>query len=220
MENFITLFIVAVVIKFIPVVRIPFKMLSTYFHELGHGLIAIITGGKIERIVLNFDGSGFCEYRYRSNFLRFFVTISGYITTSVVGYFIYRTALLNEELITDETLYIILSFLLISIILWIRDIKTIFLTLTIAFIFALPLLHEFIDNDTFAYYTMHYFNSYIKLIGIYVMIDGLISPFHLIDGGDDGDGGTLQNLTGIPEGFWIALWISIAGYFLYLAYLL
>ncbi len=45
--EFYQLVIVAIIIMFIPIVRIPFKILSTYFHELGHGLTAIFTFGNI-----------------------------------------------------------------------------------------------------------------------------------------------------------------------------
>ena len=212
--EFYQLLIIAVVIKFIPIVKIPFRMLSTYFHELGHGLMAIVTLGSIDKIVLNIDGSGACHFKYRNEFFHFFIALAGYIATSVFGYYIYSIAKLNSEMVTTQNFYIFLGAIGVSILLWVRDVKTFFLVLTIAILFAVPLIDQFTDKVSIAPYTV----LYMQLIGVYVMLDGLISPFHLIDGRDDGDGGDLENMTGIPEGFWIAVWVGIAGYFLYLAY--
>ena len=209
--EFYQLFIIAIIIRFIPIIRIPFKMLSTYFHELGHGLMAIATFGKVEKIVLNLDGSGLCQYRYKSNFFRFFITLSGYIATSVFGYYIYYTAKTGTQMITPQTMYVVLGLIAISIVLWVRDFKTLLLVLSIAALLALPLAKE----NLFTYTSV-----YMALIGVYVMLDGVISPTHLIDGTNDGDGGTLHQMTGIHEGFWIVLWLVVAVYFLYEAYVL
>ncbi|MEA2050122.1 MAG: M50 family metallopeptidase [Campylobacterota bacterium] len=216
MSEFYQLLLVSIIIKFIPIVRIPFKMLSTYFHELGHGLMAILTGGKIEHIVLNFDGSGLCRYSFKGGFYHFLISISGYITTSVVGYYIYQLAKLDEDILSIENLYIILVVLIISILLWVRDIKTFLLSMSIVVLFLLPVADQFIEYFNISKYTV----IYIKLIGVYVMLDGLLSPFHLLNAKGHGDGADLASMTKIPEIFWILLWISIAGYFLYLAYLL
>ena len=36
----------------------PFTILATWFHEMGHGLAAILTGGRFERLLIYPDGSG------------------------------------------------------------------------------------------------------------------------------------------------------------------
>jgi len=36
----------------------PFTILATWFHEMGHGLAAILTGGDFERLLIYPDGSG------------------------------------------------------------------------------------------------------------------------------------------------------------------
>ncbi len=212
--EFYQLVIVAVVVRFVPIIKIPFRMLSTYFHELGHGLMAIVTLGSIDKIILNVNGSGLCHFRYRNEFFHFLIALAGYIATSLFGYYIYKIATLNSNIITNQNLYILLGAIGISILLWVRDTKTFLLVLSIAILFAIPVLDQFIDTITVAPYTV----LYMQFIGVSVMLDGFISPFHLIDGKDDGDGGDLEKMTRIPEGFWIALWVGVAGYFLYLAY--
>ena len=214
--EFYHLIVIAIVIRFIPLVKIPFRMTSTYFHELGHGLMAIVTFGGIDKIALNIDGSGVCHFRYRNTFFHFLITMSGYIATSVIGYYIYSIAKLDSAIISTGNLYILLGAIVFSIVLWVRDVKSFFLVLTIAALFSVPLIDEFTDKVSVAKYTV----VYMQLIGVYVMLDALIAPFHLVDGLDDGDGGDLEKMTRIPEWFWIVMWVGIASYFLYLAYLL
>jgi len=49
---------VAWLIYNMPYVHIPFKWFETYFHELSHGIAALLTSGSVDRLELNFDGSG------------------------------------------------------------------------------------------------------------------------------------------------------------------
>lgn len=39
----------------------PFTILATWFHEMGHGLVAMLTGRGFERLLIYADGSGFAE---------------------------------------------------------------------------------------------------------------------------------------------------------------
>ena len=39
----------------------PFTILTTWFHEMGHGLAALALGWEFERLVLLSDGSGYAE---------------------------------------------------------------------------------------------------------------------------------------------------------------
>lgn len=36
----------------------PFTILATWFHEMGHGLAAMLTGSRFERLLIFSDGSG------------------------------------------------------------------------------------------------------------------------------------------------------------------
>ena len=52
--------ILALVISAIPIINLPFTWITVFFHEISHGLMAMVTGGKINKIHLNFFGSGLC----------------------------------------------------------------------------------------------------------------------------------------------------------------
>jgi len=43
------------------IILYPFKLLVTMLHEFGHAMGAIVTGGDVESIKINADGSGWCK---------------------------------------------------------------------------------------------------------------------------------------------------------------
>jgi hypothetical protein len=48
-------------------------------------------------------------------------------------------------------------------------------------------------------------------LGLFIMLNALGAPFHLLDGQHVGDGAALQDLTVIvPEGVWVAWWVVFA----------
>ncbi len=49
----------------------------------------------------------------------------------------------------------------------------------------------------------------LKFIGLYVLLDAVRAPLHLIDGNHCGDGAALSDLTMIPEIIWVVLWLII-----------
>lgn len=66
----------------------PFLILTTWFHEMGHGMTALMLGQSFERLVLLPDGSGFAEYRISGNASRLVqaaIAAGGPLAPSVVG---------------------------------------------------------------------------------------------------------------------------------------
>lgn len=45
------------------VIAYPFFILTTWFHEMGHGLTGLVLGQDFQRLVIFPDGSGFAEYQ-------------------------------------------------------------------------------------------------------------------------------------------------------------
>lgn len=66
----------------------PFAILTTWFHEMGHGLAAMALGYDFERLVLLPDGSGFAESSSatrRSALSQALISAGGPLGPSVVG---------------------------------------------------------------------------------------------------------------------------------------
>jgi hypothetical protein len=61
--------------------------LSTVAHEFGHGLIAALLGGRINRITMQRDGSGMAHYQFprRRRVGQFLVSFAGYVAPAVFG---------------------------------------------------------------------------------------------------------------------------------------
>lgn len=207
MSQFFTLLAVALVISFIPYINRPFKMIETFFHELSHGLAAVLTFGKIHDIKIKLDGSGLCT---TSGGLRHLILISGYAGASSFGFLIYY---IGTKIQTDQAevfLYSMLIFFIFVTLMWVRNISTLFLMVVLGLIFYFPLKHEMFE----------YTSMYLKFLGIFICLNAIKSPLYLIDGQDIGDGAELFKITLLPEGVWIVAWFSYGIYLMYQIYLL
>lgn len=198
--QFFGLIIAAFIVGLTPL-RYPFQWLETYYHELSHGLAAIVTWGKIGRIKLNWDGSGWCSTRGGS---RFFILIMGYTGAALWGSYLYLVGFKAGVDGGETLLHIELGLLLFTTIFWVRDPITLIITATLATVFAIALFFPWVE----------FMPILIQFMGIYVVLNAIRAPLHLIDGQHVGDGAALADLTFIfPEGVWIALWF-IFGWFM------
>ena len=207
MHEFIILLISAAVLSFIPMIKTPLTIIETFFHEFSHGLAAIITLGKIDKIKLNIDGSGVCS---TIGGWRHLILISGYAGASSFGFLIYYIGTLVQENQAEQLLYGILVMFIFVTLMWIRNITSLLCMFMIASIFYFPLKHELYE----------YTSLYLKFIGIYVCISAIRAPLDLIDGQDIGDGAELFKITLLPEAFWILVWVGYSAFCLYNIYLL
>ncbi|MCK5664754.1 MAG: M50 family metallopeptidase [Thiotrichaceae bacterium] len=197
------LFIVAAfIIDYIPLVNLPFLWSETFFHEISHGLAALLTGGLIHNISLNFNGSGLCT---TSGGINFIVTFAGYAGSALWGLLIYRVAGSLSPKSSKIMVAVMVSMLAVTLVLWARDIPTIFILIVLLLMYGLPLYKSLWISV----------KSFIQLVGIFVLLDAIRSPLYLLDGRDLGDGATLASLTWIPEIVWVALWFAIASGCLY-----
>lgn len=194
--QFFGLVILAFIVGLTPL-RYPFQWLETYYHELSHGLAAILTRGKIGRIKLNWDGSGWCSTRGGS---RLFILLMGYTGAALWGGYLYLAGFKVGVTGSATLLQIELGILAFTTLFWVRDVITLIITATLASVFAIALFFPWVD----------FIPLLIQFMGIYVVLNAIRAPLHLIDGQHVGDGAALSDLTLIfPEGVWIALWFII-----------
>ena len=71
-------------------VMIPLKILIVFFHELSHGLAAVLTGGSIESISISPQQGGLTTTRGGWLFL---ITSAGYLGSLLIGVLLYLSAL-------------------------------------------------------------------------------------------------------------------------------
>lgn len=196
--EFIVLSVIAFGLVYIPYVHVPFSWTMTFFHEISHGMAALMTGGSIEKIVLNVDGSGLC---YTRGGWRFITAFAGYSGAVLWGMLLFYIAQSNQQVKVPATL--LAALLVFSAIFYARDVVTWGI---LAIIFTLFMLIIKLRNATMARLSLQF-------IGLFVLFDAIRAPLYLFDGRHVGDGATLQNITMIPEALWIIIWllIGIAG---------
>ena len=69
----------------IPIVRMPVMFLSTWSHEMGHGIGAMITGGQFDRFALFSNFSGVAYTRSATDFQRVMTLCLGLLGPSLLG---------------------------------------------------------------------------------------------------------------------------------------
>lgn len=203
--SFILQVVAALVLSAIPILHYPFGWFETLFHELSHGLSAILTGGSIESIALDYNGSGLCT---TSGGNRFLILVSGYTGSACWGFLVYISVTYTKAhsvKIIAALLAILAAFIGI---LWVRDIVTLSILLVIIIVFS----------AAYRYGSHQLTRSFIEFTGIYVVMNAIRSPLYLIDGRDIGDGSALSELTYIPEIFWVTIWALIGIAILMLLY--
>jgi hypothetical protein len=203
-HHFFILLILAVIIKQLPLVSIPFNWLESYFHEISHGIAAVVTGGSVLRIQLFANGAGLCTTQ---GGIGFFISFAGYAGATFWGWAIYKLASAHQRVAHG---FSVLVFLLIvsSIILWGRDLLTWFILAVLATLFLLTLKLK----------KLHYLQILMQLFGLLILLNSLFSPSYLLDGRNLGDGAALASMTFIPEFIWILSWFSLALVALYSLY--
>ncbi|MFO0500222.1 MAG: M50 family metallopeptidase [Pseudomonadota bacterium] len=176
----------------------PLRWAETFYHEMSHGIACILTGGKVISLRLDWRGSGACTFR---GGWRFPILLAGYMGASLWGAVLFLIGLyLNDESIR-WWLWLELALLGLTLLFWARSISTLMILILIGSVYLAALWLP-------PQYGLHYV---LQVMGLFVMLNALGAPFHLIDGQHVGDGADLANLTRIiPEGLWVAWWVLFA----------
>lgn len=178
-------------------VDIPFKWFETFAHEASHGLAALLSGGSIEKMELQFVGSGTCWTR---GGIAWMVSFAGYAGASLWGAMLYLSAEAARPKHAQVLAGVLLASIVLTALFWIRDLESLVIIAAMSAILVLAL--RFGRNKSIKYL--------VEFIGIYILIASIESPTFLFDGHHQGDGASLANQTGIPEFVWILLWEVIA----------
>ena len=100
----------------------PFTILSTWFHEMGHGLAALLTGSPFERLVIYPDGSGVAvTYRHvdSSRFSDAFIAAGGPLGPPIAGALLILASRTHRS--TTIALTVLAAALCASSIIWVRS---------------------------------------------------------------------------------------------------
>ncbi|MEG3640320.1 M50 family metallopeptidase [Magnetococcus sp. PR-3] len=193
--------VMAVLVQAIPIIQWPFMLLESYFHELGHGLAALLTGGHFHRIELFVDGRGLAT---TAGGWRLLILFSGYFMAALSGTIIYLAVSLPNPKQAPRLAWLLAIIVGLSVLLWMRDVTSWMIggSLTLLFLLAVQ------------WGKALFVQAFLQFCGISVLVSAVQSPLYQL-GQTGSDAAKLANLTFIPAIVWVLLWMATALWLLY-----
>ncbi|MEM6754700.1 MAG: M50 family metallopeptidase [Cyanobacteria bacterium P01_C01_bin.38] len=186
----------------------PFSILATWFHEMGHGLAAILLGGDFRQLEIFPNGSGVATYTYSGRLFlgpigRAFIAAAGLLGPPIAGAILILAS--RSFKIASISLKILGGFLLFSVLIWVRSLFGI----VAIFILGLVILGIGIKGNRWFQGFSIQFLGVQACISTYHQLDYLFSP----TAGSLGvsDTAQIQQQLLLPYWFWGAL-IAVASF--------
>jgi len=182
----------------------PITLFVTYVHEMCHALVAILTGGSVDRITIHADGSGVTWTR---GGIQWMVNFAGYLGTVLIGLF-------SIHLIkTGFNARIVLS-----VFLAIMGLSVVFT----GFHDMFGTIWGLIIGLCLFFVITNFRQGIAEFVATFISIQLLLNAFYdlrvlffLSGTGVHTDAMNMANETGIPSIFWACLWIGISVYTTY-----
>lgn len=168
----------------------PINLFVTFLHEFGHAMGAIITGGAVDSVQVNDDGSGLC-YTMGGN--RAIILMGGYIGSAIFGNVLLLIGTKYPKM-AKYTLILLSVAMVYTSVAWYDQMFTTGLLLAFSVVFiAIAWLTEF--------------------SGGILMFLGLASIIHIIEDFNVGPTSDLQKYAEIfvviPMNVWMYIWLII-----------
>ncbi|SFG49958.1 Peptidase M50B-like [Halobacillus alkaliphilus] len=201
--------IVALLLTQMPIVGKYFAILNTMIHESGHSLTALITGGEVRRISLLPNTSGTTLTGHSSWISHFLTGISGYVFASFFAFFFFYLISKGQY---KWMIYILLAFLAVNLVFWVRNGYGLFWVITFGAGF-IWLLRS--GNQTFIEYVLVFLASLVFVEAVTsafeIMWISFVSPMRA------GDAANLARATKfIPAPLWGMAFFAQSLYFAWL----
>jgi len=174
---------------------IPLKILIVFFHELSHGLAAVLTGGRIESISISPQQGGLTTTRGGWLFL---ITSAGYLGSLLMGVLLFLAALNTKA---DKLIMGALgAIMLLVAALYMRELFA--LGFTIAAGVAMLACAKYLPESAN--------DAALRVLGLvslgYVPFDILSDT--ILRSGERSDAYALSTQTGLPTVLWGGLWLA------------
>lgn len=216
---FVGLFLVTVVLWNVPygrVVLYPFTILGTWFHEMAHGLTAMLLGGNFQRLILYPNGSGIAQFSYERIFLGPFgkamIAGMGPLGPTVIGAtFVYAST--NKRLARIILLVLIVA-IFASIAIWIRPLLGFGFFIMIAIGIALAYIYSRQKPDL-TRYTLQFLGLQ-AFLSLYLSINYLYSAGGVVDSSSfSSDTQVMADNLLLPHWFWATAILALSIYLIY-----
>jgi len=180
----------------------PFTILGTWFHEMGHGIMAILTGGTFEYLEIFPSGSGvaYNSHTYQllpMKYTRALVSSAGLFGPPIVGAIL---ILMSKSLRKSKIiLYALSIFMLISVVIWVRSTTGIVVVSSLGILFLILTIKAKSSIIQFAVQII----GLIACVNTYRQISYLFMDNGVINGEQmTSDTGQIANQLGLTHTFW------------------
>jgi hypothetical protein len=103
-----------------PVLLYPFTLFTTWIHECGHAVMAVLVGGSVTSITIQPDTSGLTRSLVpASRIAQGLVASSGYLGASIVGCLLMAATRIERR--ARPILWGIGAFMLLTVVIWMRN---------------------------------------------------------------------------------------------------
>jgi peptidase M50B-like protein len=178
----------------------PFKIFTTWIHECGHALMALLVGGRVSSITIQTNTSGLTESLIPATRLaRALVSSAGYMSASVVGCLLLAATRVEKS--AQSILWGIGAFMLLTLLLWIRN--PFGAAAVLAWGIALILLARHV--------TGHASRFFVSFLAIQVALNAVydIRVLFFVRGGHS-DAEAMARVFPLPSWVWAASWMAVS----------
>lgn len=179
------------------IVLYPITLLVTFLHEMGHALGAILTGGAVEGMQINADGSG---YTITTGGNRGIILMGGYLGSAILGNLLLYIGLQKPQW-ASRTTFVIIALMLVAGLGWFQSMQS--TVLLLVFAASLYVLTRYTEWDAFV----------IAFLGLAVVLY-ILQDFRV---GPGSDLAMYEQTVGIFNSqVWMYVWLLIAAGFTFL----
>jgi hypothetical protein len=174
----------------------PVTMLVTFLHEFGHALGAILTGGTVEGLQINPDGSGYTVTRGGSPGV---VLMGGYLGSAILGNVLFRIGAKHHRL-AQGTLLVMAIFMGLAGLVWFESFESTGILWLFALCLAYIALKTRLDQDV------------LMFLGLAAVLY-IIQDFNV---GPSSDLAMYEKVVGLfPAQIWMYIWLGLAALLFY-----
>lgn len=191
---FYGLMAISFILNRLPFAGVFFRTVNTLLHESGHAIGAIVTSGEVIKIDLNKDTSGVAETKSNGKAGAFITSFAGYPFAAIASSLLLVLAINGQHKLVA---FILLSFLLLNLMLFVRNV---FGILWILLFSALIIVSVYFADDLL----LKLLILFISLIAFTETLAStlLITYLAMTKPKKSGDMANMQKTTGIPAAFW------------------
>lgn len=207
-----TCILVASVLSMIPVLGKFLNVLNTMFHESGHAVMALLTGGGVMNIKLSADTSGAAQTKSKYWLGKVLTSLAGYPVSSLTAWLFFW---LLQQHKTNYIFYTIVSMLCINLVLWVRNTFGMIWLVIMGVICTVIYVYT---NQEIQYYVAAFFSGIVLYQSVYGSI--ILLTIAVKNPSKAGDAKNLKDFTFMPAVIWALLFVAFSFFVAYRVFLL